>query len=155
MTPSCVGKCLRLTFSSDMEEAMFETGKSLSAISKFNSVIEKINQSTFKQTEWEVSMLRLIIMMFNIKPSKHVKINMLNNIDTHKDTLFAPRVCSSCVTCGWGPRMHGAINDALQREILHHENDREWLTNNAAHETCMPHPGNYRAVLPGTNKERN
>ena len=41
MTPSCVGKCLRLTFSSDLEEAMFETGKSLSAISKFDSVIEK------------------------------------------------------------------------------------------------------------------
>ena len=41
MTPSCVGKCLRLTFSSDLEEAMFETGESLSAISKFNSVIEK------------------------------------------------------------------------------------------------------------------
>ena len=35
------GKCLRLTFSSDLEEAMFETGESLSAISKFNSVIEK------------------------------------------------------------------------------------------------------------------
>ena len=41
VTPSCVGKCLRLTFSSDLEEAMFETGESLSAISKFNSVIEK------------------------------------------------------------------------------------------------------------------
>ena len=41
MTPSCVGKCLRLTFSSVLEEAMFETGESLSAISKFNSVIEK------------------------------------------------------------------------------------------------------------------
>ena len=45
--PSCVGKCLRLTFSSDLQEAMFETGESLSAISKFNSVIEKINQSTY------------------------------------------------------------------------------------------------------------
>ena len=41
VTPSCVGKCLRLTFSSDLEEAMFETGKSLSAISKFDSVLEK------------------------------------------------------------------------------------------------------------------
>ena len=41
VTPSCVGKCLRLTFSSDLEEAMFETGESLSEISKFNSVIEK------------------------------------------------------------------------------------------------------------------
>ena len=41
VTPSCVGKCLRLTFSSDLEEAMFETGESLSAISKFDSVIEK------------------------------------------------------------------------------------------------------------------
>ena len=47
MTPSCVGKCLRLTFSSDLEEAMFETGKSLSAISKFNSVIEK-NQPIYR-----------------------------------------------------------------------------------------------------------
>ena len=46
---------------SDLEEAMFETGKSLSAISKFDSVLEKnqpilrkINQSTnliiFKHT---------------------------------------------------------------------------------------------------------
>ena len=50
VTPSCVGKCLRLIFSSDLEEAMFETGKSLSAISKCDSVLEK-NQSTFKQTE--------------------------------------------------------------------------------------------------------
>ena len=41
VTPSCVGKCLRLIFSSDLEEAMFENGKSLSAISKFDSVIEK------------------------------------------------------------------------------------------------------------------
>ena len=41
VTPSCVGKCLRLTFSSDLEEATFETGKSLSAISKFDSVLEK------------------------------------------------------------------------------------------------------------------
>ena len=47
VTPSCVGKCLRLTFSSDLEEAMFETGKSLSAISKFDSVIEK-NQPIYK-----------------------------------------------------------------------------------------------------------
>ena len=41
VTPPCVGKCLRLTFSSDLEEAMFETGESLSAISKFDSVLEK------------------------------------------------------------------------------------------------------------------
>ena len=41
VTPSCVGKCLRLTFSLDLEEAMFETGESLSAISKFDSVLEK------------------------------------------------------------------------------------------------------------------
>ena len=41
MTSPCVGNCLRLTFSSDLEEAMFETGKSLSAISKFDSVLEK------------------------------------------------------------------------------------------------------------------
>ena len=41
VTPSCVGKCLRLTFSLDLEEAMFETGKSLSAISKFDSVLEE------------------------------------------------------------------------------------------------------------------
>ena len=47
VTPSCVGKCLRLTFSSDLEEAMFETGKSLSAISKFDSVLEK-NQPIYK-----------------------------------------------------------------------------------------------------------
>ena len=47
VTPSCVGKCLRLIFSSDLEEAMFETGKSLSAISKFDSVLEK-NQSIYK-----------------------------------------------------------------------------------------------------------
>ena len=47
VTPPCVGKCLRLTFSSDMEEAMFETGKSLSAISKFDSVLEK-NQPIYK-----------------------------------------------------------------------------------------------------------
>ena len=47
VTPSCVGKCLGLTFSSDLEEAMFETGKSLSVYNqKVNSVIEKINQST-------------------------------------------------------------------------------------------------------------
>ena len=52
MTPSCVGKCLRLTFSSDLEEAMFETGKSLSAISKFNSVIEK-NQPIYKNIHCE------------------------------------------------------------------------------------------------------
>ena len=44
VTPSCVGKCLRLT--SDLEEAMFETGESLSAISKFDSVLEK-NQSIY------------------------------------------------------------------------------------------------------------
>ena len=52
VTPSCVGKCLGLTFSSDLEEAMFETGESLSVYNQtFNSVIEKINQSTFRQTE--------------------------------------------------------------------------------------------------------
>ena len=52
VTPSCVGKCLGLTFSSDLEEAMLETGKSLSVYNqKVNSVIEKINQSTFRQTE--------------------------------------------------------------------------------------------------------
>ena len=39
--PPCVGKCLRLTFSSDLEEAMFETDESFSAISKFDSVLEK------------------------------------------------------------------------------------------------------------------
>ena len=38
---SCVGQCLWLTFSSDLEEAMLETGESLSAISKFDSVLEK------------------------------------------------------------------------------------------------------------------
>ena len=48
MTPPCVGKCLRLIFSSDLEEAMFETGESLSAISKFDSVLEK-NQPIYKQ----------------------------------------------------------------------------------------------------------
>ena len=37
----------RLTFSSDLEEAMFETGKSLSAIKKFDSVLEK-NQPIYK-----------------------------------------------------------------------------------------------------------
>ena len=47
VTPSCVGKCLRLTFSSGLEVAMFETGESLSAISKFDSVLEK-NQPIYK-----------------------------------------------------------------------------------------------------------
>ena len=41
VTPPCVGKYLRLIFSSDLEEAIFETGKSLSAIPKFDSVLEK------------------------------------------------------------------------------------------------------------------
>ena len=41
VTPPFVGKCMRLTFSLDLEEAMFETGESLSAISKFYSVLEK------------------------------------------------------------------------------------------------------------------
>ena len=36
-------KCLRLTFSSDLEKAMFDTGKSLSTIKKIGSVLEKIN----------------------------------------------------------------------------------------------------------------
>ena len=31
----------KVNISSDLEEAMFETGKSLSAISKFDSVLEK------------------------------------------------------------------------------------------------------------------
>ena len=59
VTPSCVGKCLRLTFSSDLEEAMFETGKSLSAISKFDSVLEK-NQPIYN------SSLIFGLLLFNV-----------------------------------------------------------------------------------------
>ena len=36
-------KCLRLTFSSDLEEAMFETGKSLSTIQKLILFLRKYN----------------------------------------------------------------------------------------------------------------
>ena len=47
VSPAILLDCLGLTFSSDLEEAMFETGESLSIYNqKFNSVIEKINQST-------------------------------------------------------------------------------------------------------------
>ena len=33
VTPPCVGKYLRITFPTDLEKAMFESGESLSAIS--------------------------------------------------------------------------------------------------------------------------
>ena len=56
-----------------------------------------------------------------------------------------------------GPWMHTVITEADNSdhsETLHNQNDTDWQTDNAEHKAQIQHPINYRAIPPGTDKER-